>query len=1306
VTEVILEGVNKFGKQIMNAISTLRIFFDTKLYEYTKIVTETFYKCISEGDTVITKSNIEKTLLAIGYKCTDSKKKIYTQKFSASKSSITVDCKNEKIIYPKADKSKNIKGIVINNEIICNFERKENFVVLECITRLLKKGYKPEDLETEKPWQLGHNRKSGDADIVIYDANTDGEDNQDHNDKVLAIIECKTFGKEYDKAKKDTLTDGGQLFSYWQQDKSAKWLILYASELTENEIVEYITESINGTDDKNMLEAAKKDSSILLYANASKCEELYRVWDETYDKRLCGDVLFNDDTVAYKIGLKPLRKKDLKDFGANDGIVNKFEEILRHNNVSDKENAFNRLVALFICKLVDELQKKDNDEVEFQYKVGIDTYETLQDRLQRLHKDGMKDFMKEDIFYVSEKYAEDIVYKYTGQNRKKLVEDLQKTIRILKFFTNNDFAFKDVHNEELFYQNGKVLVEVVQLFQNFRITESKDIQMIGDMFEQLLNKGFKQNEGQFFTPTPITRFMWESLPLEKIMKTKRGVKYPKIIDYACGAGHFLTEGVEVINDFANDSNSAWVRDNIYGIEKDYRLARVSKIALFMHGAGDGNIIFGDGLENYKEKGIVPETFDILIANPPYSVKAFKPHLKLKENRLSTLDKISNEGSEIETLFVERIAQLLKPQGIAAVILPSSILNKEQESFVAAREAILKNFKVHAIAQMGSKTFGATGTNTVILFLEKYNEPPKRIDMVDDSVQAILEGKKLKDWEDENIFAHYLEKIAVEEAAYKDFISREKDYTEWADNEYFNRYLTAFLDSTEYKTQQSKKIFKQASDEEKTKWCNARFYNFALAAESEKLTYFALSYSQTVLIVSAPTDNAEQEKFLGYNWSNRKGQEGIQLLSQGGMLSGVAKVINGSFKDSAIILPELEKYCYTLKLDDMLNFDASTFSNAIKTVKKRETKTKAGYKNERLNSSKFSISIGNRVLATELVQDGKYPVYSANVFEPFGRIDKLNLQDFSKPSVIWGIDGDWMVNCISANQPFYPTDHCGVLRVNSDDILPEYLAVALDIEGQYEKFSRSNRASTERIANLTIPIPPLKLQKEIVAEYNKINSEINSENTLISKLDKNIENKFVEMFGSSDKKNSLKDACVLIRGVTYPKDKVVLSPTKNAILTADNITSSNQFNLSKIIYIDEHVALENERKLRKNDIFICLSSGSTKHVGKVALIKDDVDYYAGGFMGMLRANSTCSSRYLFYALTSSEAKQYFEANATGTNIKNLSSSIMELPIFIPTAREQTKFEHFAHNIEQQQTDAKAKIQQLELKKQKLIDKYFM
>lgn len=127
-------------------------------------------------------------------------------------------------------------------------------------------------------------------------------------------------------------------------------------------------------------------------------------------------------------------------------------------------------------------------------------------------------------------YPEWLFSTYTGSKRKKAIEDLQNTIRILKFYSNNDFAFKDVHNEELLYQNGKILVEMVQLFEKYRIVYPSKHQFLGDLFEQLLNKGFKQNEGQFFTPIPITRFIWDSLPVDQMVKSERGTVYPKVIE--------------------------------------------------------------------------------------------------------------------------------------------------------------------------------------------------------------------------------------------------------------------------------------------------------------------------------------------------------------------------------------------------------------------------------------------------------------------------------------------------------------------------------------------------------------------------------------------------------------------------------------------------------------------------------------------------------------------------------------------------------------------------------------------------------
>ena len=123
------------------------------------------------------------------------------------------------------------------------------------------------------------------------------------------------------------------------------------------------------------------------------------------------------------------------------------------------------------------------------------------------------------------------------------------------------------------------------------------------------------------------------------------------------------------------------------------------------------------------------------------------------------------GGEIETLFVERIAQLLKPQGVAAVILPSSILSNDSASYTGAREQLLQNFYIRGIAAFGSKTFGATGTNTVVMFLEKFNEPPKQIDLSADSVDAVFSGAELAEWKDKDIFEAYLAQIDVGENEY-------------------------------------------------------------------------------------------------------------------------------------------------------------------------------------------------------------------------------------------------------------------------------------------------------------------------------------------------------------------------------------------------------------------------------------------------------------------------------------------------------------------------------------------------------------
>lgn len=83
------------------------------------------------------------------------------------------------------------------------FDQNENFVVFECVHRLLDKGYRPESIELEKVWTLVHEQKSGREDIIVYTP---------EKDAVLFILECKTSGSEFSKALKQTREDGGQIF--------------------------------------------------------------------------------------------------------------------------------------------------------------------------------------------------------------------------------------------------------------------------------------------------------------------------------------------------------------------------------------------------------------------------------------------------------------------------------------------------------------------------------------------------------------------------------------------------------------------------------------------------------------------------------------------------------------------------------------------------------------------------------------------------------------------------------------------------------------------------------------------------------------------------------------------------------------------------------------------------------------------------------------------------------------------------------------------------------------------------------------
>ena len=91
----------------------------------------------------------------------------------------------------------------------------------------------------------------------------------------------------------------------------------------------------------------------------------------------------------------------------------------------------------------------------------------------------------------------------------------------------------------------------------------------------------------------------------------------------------------------------------------------------------------------------------------------------------------------------------------------------------------------------------------------------------------------------------------------------------------------------------------------------------------------------------------------------------------------------------------------------------------------------------------------------------------------------------------------MVNTINKGIQFYPTDHCGIIRLKKDNILEErYLTFALNKEGVKIGFSRTKRASVNRISGITIPLPDYTEQQKVVFQIVELEKQIAEAQTII------------------------------------------------------------------------------------------------------------------------------------------------------------------------------------------------------------------
>ncbi|EAH9337174.1 restriction endonuclease [Campylobacter jejuni] len=1043
---------------------------------------------------MITKDNLKQVLENLGFK---NKNENYVK--TINNYTLLIDYKNQSINYPKE--------IKIHDKTTSNFSHPENFVVFECVHRLLEKGYKAEHLELEPKWNLGRDKKGGKADILV----------KDNENNPYLIIECKTtdsknseFIKEWNRMQED----GGQLFSYFQQEKGVKYLCLYTSDFSDK--LEYKNYIIQAYDNEEYLKEKELQNS---YKKSNNNIELFKTWKESYELQYFKQGIFEANVNAYKIlEITPTfdNLKELKE----EGKYHEFAKILRKHNISGKENAFDKLVNIFLCKIYDETFNKNNLKFGY-FGVMADTYANMQDRLMWLYKEAMKEFLGEKITFVSN---EDIEKDFKQLKIKTLKEVMQNYIKELKFYSNNDFAFLEVHNKELFLKNALVLKEIVELFANYKLTQNSTNQFLGNLFELFLQKGMKQDEGQFFTPIQICEFIMYSLPLQEMLS--KSSKALRVIDYACGAGHFLNTYANELKRYLTEDELKEHYKNIYGIEKEYRLSKVSKVSSAMYGQNEINILYADALASFElantnnlegEKAkpqIESNSFDLLIANPPYSVKGFLETLSDKSKNTYKLfnDDINIEtNNSIECFFCERANQILNDNAKAAIILPSSILNKDS-IYKNTREILFQNFDFIAIVELGNQTFGATGTNTIILFLRKKETFKQENHLISQDYSLIkerIETENLKD--NENFYQNYLSAYCdfrkFDKELYSNFLNGNLD-SKLAELEAFKDYRNAFRQTSDYKKLKESKIYKESKDKQDLE--DKAFLAYAQAIEKDKLLYFSLSLNQEVLIIKSPSDIKEQKKFLGYEWSNRKGDEGLKELHEPYLSplfergnpqneTKLNTLIYKSFLNTLDVIPqELQTYATKARLVDMIDFEKVEFNKAISLNPSNSTQSEMS--NPFANSKYELVRLGDIIIdnlkskikvkeAKENIT-GKYPFFTSgtNIY----RYDEYLIEG---KNIFLSTGGNAIVQFYNGKSS-YSTDTYALKSNNENYIDTYFLYILLK---QLENFincflfkgSGLKHLQKTELKSLKIPLPPLEIQKQIVAECEKVEEQYNT-----------------------------------------------------------------------------------------------------------------------------------------------------------------------------------------------------------------------
>lgn len=260
------------------------------------------------------------------------------------------------------------------------------------------------------------------------------------------------------------------------------------------------------------------------------------------------------------------------------------------------------------------------------------------------------------------------------------------------------------------------------------------------IFEYLI-KDYNSNSGgkyaEYFTPHAVARIMAEILVPQDQRGTVRNVS---CYDPSAGSGTLLMNVAHAIGEN---------RCSIYTQDISQKSSNLLRLNLILNNLVHSipNVIQGNTvLHPYHKDGKELKRFDYIVSNPPFKLdfSDFRDELDSKENKerfFAGIPKAPAKAKDkmaIYSLFLQHIIASLKPNGKAAVVVPTGFITAQSGIDKKIREHLVKNKMLAGVVSMPSNIFATTGTNVSILFIDVSNDG----DVV--LVDASNLGEKVKD----------------------------------------------------------------------------------------------------------------------------------------------------------------------------------------------------------------------------------------------------------------------------------------------------------------------------------------------------------------------------------------------------------------------------------------------------------------------------------------------------------------------------------------------------------------------------------